>query len=150
MTIEKLIEFANFEAQSRLGLEYRYLMIHLALGIFSLFFDDNLVGMIVEETNRYAEQCLQEINKQWTTNAEIWAYIGFMILMGINRLPEIQDYWSTDTSLRYAPTADRISRDRFEEITQYLHFADNDKLPARGEDGFLRLQKVDPIICGRI
>ena len=120
---------------------------HDPLGIFSLFFDDNLVGMIVEETNRYAEQCLRETNKQWTTNAEeIRAYIGFMILMGINRLPEIRDYWSTDKSLRYAPIADRISRDRFEEITRYLHFTDNDKLPARGEDGFSRLQKVDPII----
>ena len=120
---------------------------HDPLGIFSLYFDDNLVGMIVEETNRYAEQCLQETNKQWSTNAEeIRAYIGFMILMGINRLPEIRDYWSTDQSLRYAPIADRISRDRFEEITRYLHFADNDKLPAHGEDGFSRLQKVDPII----
>ena len=118
-----------------------------ALGIFSLFFDDNLVGMIVEETNRYAEQCLRETNKQCTANAEeIRAYIGFMILMGINHLPEIRDYWSTDKSLRYAPIADRISRDRFEEKTRYLHFTDNDKLPARGEDGFSRLQKVDPII----
>ena len=108
---------------------------HDPLGIFSLYFDDNLVGMIVEETNRYAEQCLKESNKQWSTDAEeIRAYLGFMILMGINRLPEIRDYWSTDTSLRYAPIADRISRDRF-EITRYLHFAD-DTLPARREDGF--------------
>ena len=83
---------------------------HDPLGIFSLFFNDNLVGMIVEETNRYAEQCLQETNKQWSTNAEeIRAYLGFMILMGINRLPEIRDYWSTDENLRYAPIADRIS-----------------------------------------
>ena len=120
---------------------------HDPLGIFSLFFNDNLVGMIVEETNRYAEQCLQETDKQWSTNAEeIRAYLGFMILMGINRLPEIRDYWSTDENLRYAPIADRISRDRFEEITRYLHFADNDQLPARGEDGFSRLQKVDPVI----
>ena len=120
---------------------------HDPLGIFSLYFDDNLVGMIVEETNRYAELCLQETNKQWSTDVEeIRAYLGFMILMGINRLPEIRDYWSTDLSLRYTPIADRISRDRFEEITRYLHFADNDKLPARGEDGFSRLQKVDPII----
>jgi hypothetical protein len=66
--------------------------------------------------------------------------------MGINRLPEIRDYWSTDKNHTYAPIADRITRDRFEEITRYLHFADNDKLPACGEDGFLHLQKVDPVI----
>ena len=48
--------------------------------------------------------------------------------------------------LHYAPIADRISRDRFEEITRYLHFVDNDILPARGEEGFSLLQKVEPVI----
>ena len=47
---------------SWLGLEYCYLMTHSV--IFSLYFDDNLMGMIVEKTNRYAEQCLLETNKQ--------------------------------------------------------------------------------------
>ena len=62
------------------------LLPHDPLGISSLYFDDNLMGMIVE-TNQYADQCLQETNKQWSTNAEeIQAYISFMILMGINRI----------------------------------------------------------------
>ena len=120
---------------------------HDPLGLFSLFFDDTLVSMIVHETNRYAEQCLSGTSKQWSTDAEeIRAYFGFMILMGINKLPEIRDYWSTNKQLRYAPIADRISRDRFEEITRYLHFVDNETLPARGEQGFSRLQKVEPVI----
>ena len=59
---------------------------------------------------------------------------------------EIRDYWSTNEYLRYAPIAERISRDRFEEITRYLHFVDNEFLPARGEEGFYRLQKVEPVI----
>ena len=45
----------------------------------------------------------------------------------------------------FFPIADRITRDRFEEITRYLHFVDNDSLP-RGEEGYSRLQKVDPVI----
>ena len=49
-------------------------------------------------------------------------------LMGINKLPEIRDYWSTNEFLCYAPIADRISRDRFEQITRYLHFVDSDTL----------------------
>ena len=106
-----------------------------------------MMSKIVEETNRYAEQCLRGTNKQWSTDAEeIQAYFGFMILMGINKLPEIRDYWSTNKHLHYAPIADRISRDRFEEITRYLHFVDNDILPARGEEGFSLLQKVEPVI----
>ena len=106
------------------------------------------MGLIVNETNRYAKQTLQGTNKVWETDAdEIRAYMGFMILMGINKLPEIRDYWSVDPTFRYAPIADRITRDRFEEITRYLHFVDNDSLPSRGEEGFSRLQKVDPVIA---
>lgn len=66
--------------------------------------------------------------------------------MGINHLPEIRDYWSTDPLLHYSPIADRIARDRFEEISRYLHFADNNVLPKRGESGYTRTQKVDPIL----
>ena len=117
------------------------------LGLFSLFFDSDLVSLIVKETNRYAEQELRGTEKSWSTDTdEISAYMGFMILMGINRLPEIRDYWSVNENLRYAPIADRISRDRFEEITRYLHFVDNNSLPSRGEEGYSRLQKVDPVI----
>ena len=61
---------------------------HDPLGIFSLFFDDLLVGMIVEKTNQYAEQSLRGTNKQWSTDTdEIREYMGFMILMDINYLP---------------------------------------------------------------
>ena len=80
------------------------------IDLFSLFFDDDVIGTIVRETNRYAEQCLVETTKTWSTNAEeIRAYIGFNILMGINRLPEIRDYWAKDKKLHYSPIASRIS-----------------------------------------
>ena len=59
-----------------------------------------------------------------------------MILMGINELPEIRDYWSTDPYLHYDPIASRITRDRFEQISRYLHFVNNEDLPKRGEEGY--------------
>ena len=68
------------------------------------FFDDSLVQMIVDETNRYVEQVLQGTDKVWsTTNEEIRAYMGFMILMGINHLPKIRDYWSVSKYFGYTP-----------------------------------------------
>ena len=42
--------------------------------------------------------------------------------------------------------ADRITRDRLREISQYLHMVDNDTLIPRGEDGHDRLGKVRPLI----
>ena len=118
--------------------------------IFSLFFDSTLVGLIVTETNKYAKLCLETEGKQttWsTTEEEIRAYFGFQILMGLNHKPEIRDYWSRDELLHYAPIASRISRDKFEEISRYIHFVDNESLPKRGEPGFHRLQKILPVLA---
>ena len=94
------------------------------LSVFDLYFTEDNIDLIVQETNRYAEQVLaaKGSDKQWSTNAqEIRAYFGFTILMGINRLPELRDYWSTNPNLHYAPITGKISRDHFEEITRYLH-----------------------------
>ena len=66
--------------------------------------------------------------------------------MGINRLQlwiALDDYWSSDLTLRYAPIADRISRDRFREISRYLH---NSTLQPKGSPGYDRLGKVRPVI----
>ena len=115
--------------------------------IFSLMFTPDIIGHIVTETNRYAAQCLEGTGREWTTDKrEIRAYLGFCVLMGIVRLPEIRDYWSRDKRLHYAPIADRISRKRFEEVSRYLHFVDNTTLPKRGEPGFHRLQKVKGLL----
>ena len=48
--------------------------------------------------------------------------------------------------LRYAPIADRIPRDRFRELSRYLHSVDNDTLVPRDSPGYDRLGKVQPLI----
>ena len=68
------------------------------------------------------------------------------MLMGINNLPEIYDYWRKDPVYHYAPVADRISRDRFREISRYLHYADNSTLSPPGSDNYDRLGKVRPLL----
>ena len=115
--------------------------------LFHLFFTDEIVGAIVLETNRYAAQCLEGKPTTWATNEEeIRAYFGFYIFMGLVREPEIRDYWSNDEIFHYSPVAGRISRHRFEEISRYLHFVDNQQLPARGTPGHHRLQRVKPVV----
>eukprot|EP00731_Ephydatia_muelleri_P034280 Em0054g3a len=80
------------------------------------------------------------------TTEELRAYFGFMILMGLVRMPELEDYWKLDPVFNYPPIASRISRNRFKEISRFLHFADNQSLVNRGEPGFDRLGKVRPVI----
>ena len=73
--------------------------------------------------------------------------MGFMILMGVVKLPSIPDYWKRDDIFNYGPISSRITRDRFFEITRYLHFSDNTALVAPGEDGYDRLGKIRLVIA---
>ena len=79
------------------------------------------------------------------TVPELRAYFGFCILMGIVKLPSLDDYWKKDLHLHYDPVASRITRDRFRDIRRYLHFVDNDTLPPPGTPGSDRLAKVRPL-----
>lgn len=121
--------------------------------LFLQLFTPGLIDEIVRETNRYAALCLQAVHSgdgpvpTWETNGEeLKAYFGFSILMGMNRLPDLYDYWSVDERLHYFPIASRISRKRFLEIQRYLHFRNNDTIVGRGEPGYDRLAKVRPVI----
>ena len=112
-------------------------------------FTPDLVDDMVEKSNRYAKEVMgEEKFSVWTkvTREELRAYLGFCVLMGINHLPALDDYWSTDPTLHYAAVADKITRDRFRDITRYLHFVDNATLPPRGSPGYDRLGKVRPVI----
>ena len=80
------------------------------------------------------------------TTEELLAFFGFMIFMGLVRLPALHDYWKKDEIYNYNPIASRISRDRFFELQRYLHFANNSQLSARGTPGYNKLGKVQPVI----
>ena len=46
----------------------------------------------------------------WATTAEeVKAFLGFLVLMGIQKLPGLYDYWSTDEVLHSFTIASRIS-----------------------------------------
>ena len=118
------------------------------LDVFTLFSSD-LMEKITNETNRYAKQVMgNEMFRKWNrmTVDELKAFLGFHILMAMNHLPSLDDYWRRDPLLHYAPIADRITRDRYRELSRYLHFADNDTLVSRGSPGYDWLGKVRPVI----
>ena len=97
----------------------------------------------------YARQVMgEDAYERWNpiTVEELKAFFRFSILVGINHLPAIDDYWSRDLHLRYGPIADKISRQRFRDISRYLHFVDNDHLAPRGDPSYDRLGKVRPLI----
>ena len=115
------------------------------LQLFLSFFTMEVVTHIVTETNRYARMCreIQNIEKTWeTSEEEILAYLGFTLLMGLNQLPHIYYYWSSDSVFHNFFISSRISRSRFLDIKRYLHFVDNTTLVPRGETGYDKLGKI--------
>ena len=118
------------------------------LHLFTLVFTNELVESIVTESNRYAQSCLNEKYNTWEiiTSEEMYAYFGFLILMGIVNLPSIMDYWRKDIVFNYRPLSSRISRTRFLDIHRFLHFVDNESLPSYGDPRYSKIQKVKPVL----
>ena len=119
-----------------------------AKDIFFPFFTPSLLELIVEQTNKYALECMgQEKFEKWdkVTVEELCAYMGFMLLMGIVHLPSLYDYWKNDEVYHYSPVASRISRTRFLELHRYLHFVDNSTLSPPGSPDYDRLGKIRPV-----
>ena len=78
--------------------------VHYSLEFFHLLIEPRFYTKLVEETNRYADQRQAETgvtDVPWkpTTEAEIRSFIAINILLGINQLPDIDCYWSTDDRL---------------------------------------------------
>ena len=69
-----------------------------ALDYFKLLLPMALIQLLVHQTNLYAEQCHAE---GWdpVTLDEMRAYIGILIIMGVNQLPRYNMYWSKNPFL---------------------------------------------------
>lgn len=117
------------------------------IDFYSLFLNDSLLEIMVEETNRYATQkiLLGSLPKsrisQWkdTSLQEMKTFIGLQLWMGLFRLPRLTDYWSK--KLIYSNKVAVMSRNRFELLLSNWHFSNNE-----AADVSNRLYKLMPVI----
>lgn len=58
-------------------------------------------------------------------------YLEFSVIMSLVKLRSLSDYWSNHHILNCMTIAGRITRDRYQNISRYLYFVDNDKLSCR-------------------
>ena len=121
------------------------------LDFFLAFVGDDLLDFMVEETNRYAHQKLSAFpdrlaNFRAVTCAELKAFIAINIIMGIVRLPNLALYWSCDEFFGNQGIKKTMTKNRFEEISKYLHFSDSTNEPARGAANYDRLYKVRSVL----
>lgn len=103
--------------------------------IYNLFLTDEIVGKIVNDTNKYAEKYLEDHQdeikeksrlKAWkpTDDEEMRRFFGVIFVMGLNKVPHINDYWSKKSIYRNEFICSVMPRDRFLIILKFWHFCD--------------------------
>ena len=64
------------------------------IGCYKAIVDQEVVDLIVTETNRFSDQKLGRHKWKATTVDEIMKFLGLVCYMGLVKYPKISDYWS--------------------------------------------------------
>ena len=118
--------------------------------LVNLFFSQEFLALLVEQTNLYAAQEIAKYNKikkymrlsQWkdVSAAEMKVFIGLLLQMGPCSFPSIEHYWSRNKMYNVKFWRSRMSRNKFQLLLRRFHFVDN-SIPSPD-----RLYKVRPIL----
>lgn len=119
---------------------------------FRLLLDDNLLELIVRESNSYAENIFLNEGTyehsritRWKeiTKAELLLFIGLLLHTGTIKCNILKDYWKRHWLFGLTCFSKYMSRDRFFLILRCLHFAENIVGGDPPED---RLYKIRPVL----
>ena len=124
--------------------------------ILKEFMTDELIATIVNETNRYAQQYInrEAISSYSRVNdwkavevAEMWNFLALTLLMGISRNPGIPDYWSNNPLFYNNTFPSTMSRNRYQLIHKFIHFADNEN--SDQDDRLYKIRAVVDYLIGK-
>ncbi|XP_063230174.1 piggyBac transposable element-derived protein 2-like [Bacillus rossius redtenbacheri] len=110
---------------------------------FRMFFDEDVLDNIMEQSNLFSVQKNPNRPLNVDTN-EIEVFMGSCIFMSVFGLPRSRMFWANNT--RVETVANVMPRDRWEFIKSCVHFNDNTKLPSRNDPNCDRLFKVRPLV----
>lgn len=69
-----------------------------------------------------------------------------LILMGIHKMPRIENYWSFNPLLRVECVANVMTSKRFIKLLEMIHFNDNNTMLSRTDPNYDKLHKLQPLI----
>lgn len=106
--------------------------------LFELFFDDDVIEMMRLNTNSYARQKGNHLFD--VSPEEVKTFLAILLTSGYSVLPRRRMYWEQNNDVHNAAVSSAMARNRFEEIMQYLHVADNASLSAAD-----KMAKIRPL-----
>jgi len=105
------------------------------IDFFKLFLTDEIIQLMVIETNRNAQQMLssQRISRgsrfsSWEpiTKEDIEHFLGLLLWMELVKMPSLSDYWNKAERYQNKVASKTMSRNKFELILRIWHFENND------------------------
>ena len=91
-------------------------------GYFELFFDNEILNVIVEETNRYASQNYRNLT---VDKHDIKCFMGILFLSGYLAPARHRLFWENATDTHHDLVTNAMRRDKFETIFANFNIADN-------------------------
>ena len=74
------------------------------------------------------------------------AFVGALFFMAVHRLPNFDHYFSRDWVFAVPAIQNVFTRNRFWQLQQNFHLADNSRQPAPTDEGYDKLYKLWPMI----
>lgn len=109
------------------------------LDFLCTFLTDEIVGEIVKYSVLFATQ---NNNPNYSLSIEeMYVFLGILYLSGYVLLPRKKMFWETADDVRNILVSNAMRRNRFEEITKFLHFCNNEELDGRDKMG-----KITPLL----
>lgn len=118
------------------------------LDVFKRIWDNDIIDVIVRESNRYAQQLYCTGNKLWAEiNAtDIWVFFALLMLQSIVILSVEKEYWYPCLGfLKIGDFQKIMPYKKFLRIKRCLHFVDNTILTTATGDN-RKLKKIWPVI----
>jgi len=92
--------------------------------MFGLFFDDDVLNVLVQQTTLYAQR--DKGHHTFQTNAyELCTLISILLISGYNAVPRRTMYWEQSADVHNKAISAAMSRNRFDELMRCLHISDN-------------------------
>ena len=118
------------------------------LDFFMLLFDDSIFDLVVAETNLYASQNHPGDRYKWydTHAKEMKLFVGMIIAMEIHQVPQLEDYWTSESLLPVSGIVKGMPIDRFKVLLQCLHVNDNTTAKSRNDPNYDHLHRIRPLL----